>query len=268
MRDVKSVILSGLARFISSPEIRGLGADSPELLLAHRQVLERKAFLRQYYRELYREFCRQAQAVEGLPGELLEIGSGPGFLKDLLPEVITSDVCAAPWVDRVVSAGEIPFEAGSLKGIFLMNVLHHLANPTAFFQEARRCLIREGRVVMIEPFNSLWAKVFYSGLHQEPFEPEVSGWEAEGRGRLDDANAALPWIIFWRDRGLFEQRFPDLPIESIRCHTVFSYLGSGGLSWQVSAPAWSFPGFWAVDRVLSRFRPLFPIFQTVVLKKA
>lgn len=57
------------------------------------------------------------------------------------------------------------------------------------------------------------------------------------RGALSGANVAIIWIIFERDRYLFEQEFPESQIFDISLHTPLSYLLSGGLSVRQLAPS-------------------------------
>jgi SAM-dependent methyltransferase len=256
-----------ISTLLSLPEARGIDLDSPEAVPIHRRIILRKPFLRRLYVDQYKLFSKETALVRDLPGETLELGSGGGFLKDVLPDVITSDVEAYPGVDRVVWADHLPFSRGSLKAIFLLNVLHHLPQPELFFQEATRCLVPGGRVVMIEPFNSVMGRFLYKHFHHEPFDDTVREWSVHGQGRLTASNQALPWIIFTRDRKIFESRFPQLRIVQITPHTLFGYVLSGGLSWKSLAPGIAYPLARSIDRLLSRWPWLFPIFQTIILER-
>lgn len=256
-----------LSSLLVLPETRRIDLDSPEAVPIHRQIILNKTFLRNLYHDHYEIFRREAARVRALSGEILELGSGGGFLKDNLPEVITSDVEAYPLVDRVVFADRLPFADRGLKAILLLNVLHHLPQPELFFREAQRCLTSGGRVVMIEPFNSLVARLLYKRFHHEPFDETARDWRVEGQGRLTASNQALPWIIFWRDRGRFEERYPDLQIVERKPHTLTCYALSGGLSYRSLAPGILFPLFRFLDKMLSWAPSLFPIFQTIILEK-
>lgn len=255
-------------KFLSLPGTRGIDIDSPEAVAVHREIILRKPFLRKHYEEMYAFFRQQAAELSAVEGLCLELGSGGGFLKTILPDIVTSDIFPYPHIDRVIQAGSLPFAPGELKGIFMLNVLHHLPSPSDFFREADRCLSRGGRVAMIEPFNSLFGRFLYKRFHHEPFDETAPGWNLQAGGRLSTSNQALPWIIFWRDRGRFERMFPNLRVRSIFRHSVLCYPLSGGLSLRGLAPSWSYPLLSALDRRLSRIGPgLFPIFQTIILEK-
>jgi SAM-dependent methyltransferase len=252
---------------LSLPETRGIDLDSPEAVPIHRKIILSKPFLRQLYLDHYQLFHQQAVDLQSLPGQMLELGSGGGFLKEALPEVITSDVESYPSVERVIFADRLPFSAGGLKAIFLLNVLHHLPEPDPFFAEAQRCLTRGGRVIMIEPFNSVFARLLYKYIHHEIFDETAQDWRVTGEGRLTGSNQAIPWIIFWRDKNIFEARYPHLKIVERRPHTLTCYGLSGGLSFRSLAPGALYPLFRTLDKVLSVFPSVFPIFQTIILEK-
>src|SRR5437660_281562 len=141
-----------LKNLLAHPAARGIDLDAPETLFVHRQILKDKKFLYRLYESFYKMFVDELGSRTS--GKVLELGSGGGFLKEKLPQVITSDLCAAPFIDMTVGAGRLPFNPGELSGIVMLNVLHHLAQPRFFFKESTRCLAPGGRLVMIEPFNS------------------------------------------------------------------------------------------------------------------
>lgn len=241
--------------------------NSVDTQLRHRKQIQTKLFLRRFYNEIYDTFVEASHNLRHVKGQMLELGSGAGFLKDRLPEVITSDVMPFPDVDRVIFADKLPFDDSGLRAIFAMNVLHHLADAEAFFREADRALAPGGQLVLMEPHWSLWGRFVYSFLHYEPFDTSATVWQLPDVGRLATANGALPSIIFDRDRARFERLFPRLEIRGIRYHTVLRYLLSGGVSWPAFAPSFTFPWFTKIDRVLSCAPGLFPMFQTILLEK-
>ena len=48
-------------------------------------------------------------------GPRLELGSGPGFAREFIPDLELSDVVRAPWHDREASAEALPFDDGSAR---------------------------------------------------------------------------------------------------------------------------------------------------------
>ena len=58
------------------------------------------------------------------------------------------------------------------------------------------------------------------------------------------------WIVFSRDRQIFENEFPSLNLRSTRNHTALLYLLSGGIWFRGMVPSWSFPFFLGVERLL------------------
>jgi hypothetical protein len=70
------------------------------------QIISSKPFLKNLYEEWY---C--TIAVEFPPdARVLELGSGPGFLKKFMPLLITSELFPTPGVDMVIDAQAIDMD--------------------------------------------------------------------------------------------------------------------------------------------------------------
>jgi len=238
--------------------------DDPRATLAHREIILRKPFLKKLYEDWYSTFLQVEKEIPG--GKFLEIGSGGGFLKEVFPGVITSDILPLECCDRVLSAEEMPFRDGELQGIFMLNVFHHIPHPWMFLKEAERVLSKGGRVVMIEPANSAFGRFIYRNFHHEPFEP-AGEWEFPSSGPLSGSNQALPYIYFERDRVKLEKDFPSLKIRKIQYHTPFRYLISGGVSMRPLVPSWSFGFFKGMEKMLTPLSRKLGMFVTVELEK-
>ena len=168
--------------------------------------------------------------------------------------------------DMVFSAEAMPFSEKELSGIFMLNVFHHIPKPYLFLKEAERTLKTGGKIVMIEPANSLFGSWIYKTFHHEPFD--IKGdWEIQSSGPLSGSNQALPYIYFERDWEKFEKEFPSLKIQSINYHTPFMYLLSGGVSRKplVSARTFAFWNF--IEKSLKPLSKQLGMFQTIEIIK-
>lgn len=225
-----------------------LSLDAPETTAQRREVILRKRLLKDFYDYAYGWFVAQSQ---GLPeGERLELGSGAGYLKEVIPQVITSDVMELPFIDKVVFAEDLPFGDASLAAVYMVDTLHHVPDVDAFFTEAERTLQPGGRILMHEPANTLFGRFIYRNFHHEPFEPAAPEWSFPSAGPLSSANGALPWIVFQRDRAEFERRHPTLRVASIDyCHPLL-YLLSGGFTLRQLLPNALAPAVHAAEWLL------------------
>ncbi len=238
--------------------------DSPERTVLHREIIMRKKFLRKLYEQWYEFFL---SGIEKLPdGKILELGSGGGFLKDLEPSVITSDLLRISTNDMTFSALDMPFEDKSVAAIFMIDTLHHIPDMEKFFTEATRILVSGGKIMMIEPSNTRWGHFIYTRFHHEPFDPG-GGWKIPESGPLSGANGALPWIVFSRDREKFKSLFPLLKIENISFCNPILYLFSGGLSYRQILPDFMYPAVAAIDRLLIKLSTEMGMFQAISLVK-
>ena len=237
---------------------------SPKRTLEHRDIILSKKFLKNLYEEWYHVFINE---IPHLPsGKLVELGSGGGFLKQLEPLVITSDVIQLSWTDMTFSAMEMPFEEEELAGIFMIDTFHHIPSVEIFLSNASKVLKKGGEIIMIEPANSSWGRFIYKNFHHEPFD-ENGGWHITESGPLTGANGALPWIVFERDRKRFDKLFPELNVVSIRYHTPLRYLVSGGVSFRQFVPEFSYGFFTWLDKLLCAISLNFSMFVSIKIKK-
>lgn len=243
-----------------------LDLDSVEASVSHAELIRSKLFLRRIYEEHYNFFATEAHTAP--EGQLVELGSGGGFLHEIIPNAITSDVVPIPGTALALSAHELPFPAQSLSAIVMINVLHHIQDVEKFFNEASRTLKTGGKVVMVEPANTAFSNFIYSNFHHEPFEPKQKGWKLPPGGRMSSANDALPWIIFCRDRVQFQQQFPELKINLCVNYMPLRYILSGGVSRGQLTPSWSYRLVQGVERCLTPLNNLIGMFMRVVIEKA
>ena len=103
----------------------------------YRLTWEQKPLLRRIYNDIYDRI-----AAACVRGTTLEIGGGIGQFKSRFPDVIATDIQSAPWLDLVTDAQKLPFAAGSVANIVMVDVLHHIEFPLLFLQEAERVLAR------------------------------------------------------------------------------------------------------------------------------
>jgi SAM-dependent methyltransferase len=232
------------------PLARGLDLDSQDATRVHAMLIRSKAFLRKQYEWYYAQFA-SAHAVSPF-GLRLEIGSGAGFLDELIPGLVTIDLRPGAKVDIRASACDLPFASQSAGAIFMLNVLHHLDDASRFFLEAARVLRPQGRAILIEPYASPLSKVIYTKLHHEPFDLGQEDWKLPCTGAMSSSNGALPWIVFVRDRARFESEFPMLQIHSVVPHTALTYVLSGGVSMRSLLPGFAFGPIAALEQHLGR----------------
>ena len=119
-RSASRPLLRLVRRLLADPATSALDPDSSETTLRRRKLILERGFLRKIYDEWYSIVAR---ALPQLPGPVLEIGSGGGFMRSAISGVIASDVLALTRVDVVNDAGHLPFADESLRAIAMTNVL-------------------------------------------------------------------------------------------------------------------------------------------------
>jgi len=254
-----------LKKLISYPLTIDLDIDDPQTTIKRRAIIKNKSFLTKIYKEWYEWIVQELPHGDGL---ILELGSGAGFLDEYISGLITSEVFFCPIVKIVLDGCRMPFADQSLKAIVMIDVFHHLPDSRAFLYEAQRCLQAGGRLIMIEPWVTPWSRIIYKYFHHEPFDPQEKEWCFSPTGPLSGANSALPWIVFERDRYIFEKEFCWLSKNHITIEMPFRYLLSGGISLRSLMPGFSF-GLWKrLESFLNPWNEKMGMFAKIVLSKA
>lgn len=250
---------------LAHPLARGLDIDAPSTTRVRQELLRKKAFLRKTYEEWYRSITRELPPESG---PVLEIGSGAGFLGKYVPNLITSELFPVPGLSVVLNACSLPLAQNSLRAIVMTDVFHHIPDPCAFLDEAARPVRPGGRIIMIEPWNSLWARWVYTNLHHEPFRPDAATWDFPSTGPLSGANGALPWIVFERDKDHLLSTFPQWELVSVHRTMPFRYLLSGGVTYRGFVPAWTFPLWRGMEAILQPLSRHLAMFALIVLQRS
>lgn len=240
--------------------------DNPARERELQQRIRNKPALRALYREVYDSY---ADCLSRCPAEgtALELGSGGGFVQEVLPDMVTSDILPYRDIDLVVDAMAMPFDDASLRALCMVNVFHHIPDVGRFFAEAARVLVPGGRVLMVDQHIGLLSRPIYRWLHSEPFHPEAREWAFESSGPVSDANGALSMLVFRRDLDAFRRRFPQLELAAYRPHTPLRYWLSGGLKSWTLLPRWAFGMATALDRGLARISTQLCSFVDIELVK-
>lgn len=211
-----------------APEVRaGVLARFENL----RKAWQANEALRVLYRRWYLHIADRLPAHA--LGPWIEIGSGPGFAAEFIPQLELTDIVKAPWHHRCVSAEKLPFADGSVGALVLLDVLHHLSAPAKFFQEAVRVLHPGGRIVLCEPYISPLSSLVYRLFHEEPVDMKVKPLAEHGAQNKDpfESNQAIPTLLC-RPDGQRELGwlFPELKLTHFERLAGLSYPLTGGFS--------------------------------------
>jgi len=239
--------------------------DSVEASVMALETMKSKKCLRDIYVETYTEMfaLRERLLVKG--GKVLELGSGGGFIKDIFPETITSDIKPLPHVDIVINAEVLPFEDHSLDAIMLVHVLHHISDVTKFFDEAQRVLKPGGGIICVEPYWSPLAKWIYKNVHPEPFDEHATDWLVHGNTPTS-SNQAMSYLLLVRDNKKFREMYPGLTLVYQKRFGFLRYMMTGGVWLKPKLPDWGFTVLKYVEKVLTPLMPLVALHHVFVWK--
>lgn len=225
----------------TEPLARGVDPGSPEAGEIQRRILDTKPSLRRVYECVYAKMLDAADAHVPGADVRIELGAGGGFLSEIEPAIVASDIRHIPGLDLVLDAQDAPFRDSSIDVMLAMHVIHHIPRIRRFLAELERVLRPGGALVAVEPYWSPMAKLMYKHMHPEPFDAQAQRWEFESTGPMM-SNQAMSYLLLDRDRAVFEREFPALEVIELGAFSGPSYLLTGGIWKQKLLP----------DRVLAR----------------
>jgi len=239
-----------------------------DLINKNHELWNRKPLLQFAYKDLYRLISKQ---LSNLPEpKIVELGSGLGNIRDVLPNCIRTDLFPYPWIDQIENGYQLSFADESVSDLILSDVFHHLKYPGTALKELHRVLRKGGRVIMLEPCMSLLGLLVYGAFHVEPIAiaKEIkwlapNGWlpehldyyAAQGNAtRIFVGNRYRSQLAAWKS------------IKTIRL-SALTYAASGGYSGPQLYPTGMYPVIKSFETILNLFPFLFATRLMVVLEK-
>jgi len=264
------MIIAAVREFLKDPRVKGIDIDSPEILDAHRKVIADKPLMKKVFERFYDELITGRDNYFSGNGAEIEIGAGVSFFKEKNNAVVTTDIKATPGLDGVLNAQNMNLASDSVKVIYGINCFHHFPSPRMFFSELDRVLNAGGGCMLIEPYHGPFAKQLYANVHKdEHFNPDQESWEHQSKmSFMSGANQALAYIIFVRDKEVFEKEFPGLEIVSTsRINNYLQYLLSGGVNFRQLVPNFMIPLVQMCEYLLTPISHLLALHYMIVIRK-
>jgi SAM-dependent methyltransferase len=251
------------------PDMATVDIDGEERVQVHRRILARRPMIREVFAEFHAIFADCDARYFSGAGAYVEIGAGAAPMRDRDPSVLATDLVYSSHLDCVIDAQRLALKAGSVRALFAQHCFHHIPEPDAFFCELTRVLVSGGGAVLIEPYYGPLASLVFKRLFaSENFDVSVEGWSTPATGPSSGANQALSYIVFERDRPMFEKKYPELEIVTeFPLGNYIRYLASGGLNFKQFAPDVSVPLLKAIEFVLRPLKHQLALHHVVVLRK-
>jgi len=248
-----------MTHWLSDPALAGLTLGTKEFFQAQRRMIARKPLIKRCYDLWYYTLLKDAESVPSeRKGAIIELGSGLSYVKQIRPDVVTSDI-EPGLADLALDARSLPFADGSVRAILLTHVFHHIPDVGRFLQEACRVLVPGGVISMVEVTHTPFARFFFSTFHPEPYDDRTRRWDFREGHTILDSNQALSWIVFQRDIVQFRTSFPLLAVEEWSYLPWLSYLLSGGVNLRSLVPPFLAPVFPVLDWALKPLDGLFAV---------
>jgi SAM-dependent methyltransferase len=178
-----------------------------------------------------------------LDANVLEIGAGAGISEDFLPDVSILKTDILSWESNSVlgniDAEKLPFLDGEFSNVIAVDVLHHTNSPVNVINESLRVLKNGGKIIIVEPYVSIFSYSVYKLFHNED-----THWYVDLENLSQKKSE-----VFQGDQGISRQLFKNKKkIDDLKksCKTavkiekelvsVLSFFATGGLSKPLPTP--------------------------------
>ena len=234
----------------------------------NRKTYQNKDLIKIIYNNYYKKIKENIYTSN--KKKILELGSGGGNIKKVIQNCITSDQFKNENIDRIENIYKINFKKNSVSNIILIDVFHHLQFPNLALKEIHRVLIKNGRIIMIEPAMGFIPRIIFKIFHYEPngFNLKIN-WNHIPKKipYLNQYFAAqsLPWRAFFLKELNLRSKYK---IKLIKPFSDFAFLLSGGYSYKAFYPKFLYSLIKLIDKILTSISiRIFSARMLIVLEK-
>lgn len=237
-------------------------------ILENAEYWKSKPVLQKVYQGFYERIARHIR--NDIRGKIVEIGSGIGNLKKVVPGCLCTDIFPNPWIDQVENAYCLSFTDRSVSNLILFDVWHHIEYPGTVLREFYRVLAPGGRLILFEPAVSLLGFIVYGIFHHEPVKyiSKIKWWAPKdfdpGKTGYYAAQGNASRIFLARK---YKECLSDWKQVLIKRIASISYAASGGYRARQLYPDSFYPLMAFMDKILSYIPSLFATRVLVILEK-
>ena len=209
--------------------------------------------------------------------KIIELGSGASLLKEFIDSknLKTSDFTNFDFLDfKNVDATNTNFSNEQFDKVISSNLIHHLAFPIKHFKEVLRILKPNGYYIIQEGNCSLLCQLMIILMKHEGYDfssdPLNENIPCNDENDLWSANAATPNLIFSNFNEFNDKLGRKFKIIEHNYSEIFCYLNSGGViakTKYIPLNELFLKFVLQIDKLLSIFPKIFPLQQSIVLKK-
>ena len=242
--------------------------DHKEIDYKNRKIYQNKDLIKIIYNNYYKNIKKNIYLSD--KKKILELGSGGGNIKKVIKECITSDQFKNKNIDRIENIYKINFKKNSISNIILIDVFHHLQFPSLALKEIHKVLIKNGRIIMIEPAMGLIPRIVYKIFHYEPngFNLRIKWNNIPKKIPLSNqyfAAQSIPWRAFFLKELNLKSKYS---IKLIKPFSDFAFLLSGGYSYKALYPKILYSLIRLIDKILTSISiRIFSARMLIVLEK-
>lgn len=253
-------------------EVKNTNLTDEERFVTHKKILDGKKILKNCYNDFYKTMLsiEKKYLINKKVGVRIELGAGIGFIKKFDKNIITSDVIKNKFTDKTIDANKIPYGNNKISTIFGIFCFHHFKDQHGFLKDLEKKLKPGGLCILIEPYYGFLASLAYKKIHKsEYFDPnEKLNHKINNKTAMENANQALSYIYFKKNKNKFDQNFPKLEIlEEYIFSNYLRFIISGGLNFKKLIPEFLNIFVVIVEILISPLKKILGVHYLIVLRK-
>lgn len=227
----------------------------------------RKPVLRQIYRGFHEQIADQLSL---LTGETVELGSGIGNIREVIPHAVRTDLFPNPWIDRTEDIYCLNMPDESCANLILFDVFHHLEYPMDALDECRRVLRPGGRLAIFDHAMSAAGTLLSRFVHHEkggfgkPYVLRRRKNDAETTTNYYADHANADRILLKGYEKLLSRDWRRIAVKKM---AACAWLASGGYRGPCLIHNPNHAGWKTLERCLNAFPKLFALRLLVILEK-
>jgi SAM-dependent methyltransferase len=179
----------------------------------------------------------------GASQNTLEIGAGAGISGDFLKnnKILKTDILS--WEgDSVIgniNAEKLPFQNCEFENILAIDMIHHARSPYIVLNECLRVLKVKGKIIIVEPYVSVFSYFIYKIFHHEDTSWRIDlNTLAEKVNEPFEGNQGISKELFKNEKrkSKFLQSIDSKIEVEIELISFLSFFATGGLSKPLKTP--------------------------------
>jgi ubiquinone/menaquinone biosynthesis C-methylase UbiE len=186
-----------------------------------------------YYSNLYGYIESEIKKLD----DILEIGAGAGISKNFLNKTNIVRTDYLNWDTQTdvlgnINAENLPYKDNQFDVVFGIDMIHHVNNPYKVLEECIRVSKKNGKIILVEPYVSMFSYIIYKIFHDEDTTYSYNFRKTYDLNNPQEGDQGVAKSMFKNKKGAIFLKEKEKQIKEITINLIhpLSFFSTGGLS--------------------------------------